>query len=211
MCLYACILALTTLSGADGTAGHTPVPIFDGATFEGWEGNLDWFRIEDGAIVGGTLEKRIPQNEFLCTTASYGDFELTVTFRLKGQDPNAGIQFRTTRIPNSHEVSGYQADMGQGYWGCLYDESRRKTVLVQADPSVIEKVVRKNDWNTYRIRCEGNHIQLWLNDVKTVDFTEKEASVDRDGIIALQIHSGEPSEAWYKDIQIEELPKGAKE
>jgi hypothetical protein len=49
--------------------------LFDGKTFDGWEGNMDWFRIEDGAIVGGSLERRIPRNEFLCTTTEYSDTE----------------------------------------------------------------------------------------------------------------------------------------
>ncbi|MAG93714.1 MAG: hypothetical protein CMJ48_08200, partial [Planctomycetaceae bacterium] len=88
------------------------VRIFDGKTFEGWEGNLDWFRIEKEAIVAGTLEKKIPRNEFLCTKKTYGDFELRLKVKLEGGKGNAGIQFRTKRIPNHHEVSGYQADVG---------------------------------------------------------------------------------------------------
>ena len=61
----------------------------------------------------------------------YGNFELKVTFKLIGDKAkaNAGVQFRTKRIPNHHEVSGYQADVGQDYWGALYDESRRNKVL----------------------------------------------------------------------------------
>ena len=31
-------------------------PLFDGKSFKGWDGNLDHFRIEDGAIVGGSLK-----------------------------------------------------------------------------------------------------------------------------------------------------------
>jgi hypothetical protein len=60
-------------------------------------------------------------------------------------------------------------------------------------------------WNTYVIRCQGPHIQLWLNGVKTVDYTAADDKIDRTGIIALQIHGGGPSEAWYKDITITEL------
>ena len=50
-----------------------PVVLFDGQTFDGWEGNLDWFRIEDEAIVAGRFDARIPRNEFLCTNAEYAD------------------------------------------------------------------------------------------------------------------------------------------
>ena len=64
------------------------VSIFDGKSFAGWEGNLDIFKIEDGAIVGGTLKQRIARNEFLCTAKEYDDFELRLkvnpTFSLEG-------------------------------------------------------------------------------------------------------------------------------
>ena len=186
-------------------------PLFDGAGFSGWEGNLAWFRIEDGAIVGGTLEKDIPRNEFLCTTERYGDFELTLSFRLLGDGANAGVQFRTARIPDHHEVVGYQADIGDGYWGCLYDESRRNRILAGPEKETVEAVLKKGEWNAYRIRCEGDRIRLWLNGALTVDYVETDPSVAREGVIALQIHSGPPSEAWYKNIVIQELTGESRE
>src|SRR5215212_7421980 len=111
------------------------VRLFDGKTFKGWEGDTNkTFRIEDGAIVAGTMEAKIPRNEFLCTTRNYTNFVLRLKFKLVGKGANAGVQFRTKRIPNHHEVSGYQADMGDpSWWGCLYDESRRNKILAQAD------------------------------------------------------------------------------
>src|SRR5436305_11910526 len=148
-------------------------PLFDGKTFDGWEGDTEkTWRIEDGAIVGGSLETVVPRNEFLCTTKTYGDFELKVKFKLLGdrKGANAGVQFRTKRIPNHHEVSGYQADVGQDYWGALYDESRRKKVLAGPDKATIAKAVKYDDWNEYVIRAEGPHIRLWLNGTPTVDY-----------------------------------------
>jgi hypothetical protein len=184
-----------------------PVAIFDGKTFEGWEGNLNIFRIQDGAIVGGSLKEKIARNEFLCTKQTYGDFELRLKVKLLGEGANAGIQFRTKRIPNHHEVSGYQADMGEGWWGALYDESRRNKVLLGPDQAKMKTVVRSGEWNDYVIRAEGTRIQLWINGVQTVDYTEADAQIDTTGVIAVQIHSGPPSEAWYKDITIVDLTK----
>jgi len=189
---------------ADDFAQVKEVPIFDGKTFIGWEGNLDMFRIEDGAIVAGTLKKAIPRNEFLCTTKEYGDFELRLRVRLIGpkESANAGIQIRSRRIPNHHEMIGYQADMGQHYWGCLYDESRRQQILAAPDPKRLVKILKPDDWNSYVIRCVGKRIQLWVNGYQTVDYTEPDDSIEQTGLIGLQIHSGPPSEAWYKDITI---------
>jgi hypothetical protein len=182
--------------------------LFDGKSLDGWEGDAKTWRVEDGAIVGGSLETSVPRNEFLCTTKTFGDFELKVKFKLEGdrKTANAGVQFRTKRIPKHHEVSGYQADIGQGYWGALYDESRRNKVLVGPDPKLLEKIVKHNDWNEYTIRAEGPRVQLWLNGTLTVDFTEKDDKIERSGIIGLQVHGGGKTRVSYKDITIVELP-----
>jgi hypothetical protein len=184
-------------------------PLFDGKSLDGWEGDTEkTWRVEDGAIAGGSLDATVPRNEFLCTKQSYGDFELKVKFKLLGDrdKANAGVQVRTKRIPNHHEVSGYQADVGQGYWGALYDESRRNKVLAAPDPKVLKEIVKYDDWNDYVIRCEGPRIRLWLNGTLTVDFTETDDKIERTGIIGLQIHGGAKAKALYKDITIEELP-----
>ena len=186
---------------------QTPQTIFNGRTLDGWEGNLKIFRVQEGAIVGGSLDEKVVRNEFLCTTRSYGDFELRLKFKLVGQGANAGVQFRTKRIPNHHEVSGYQADMGDGWWGALYDESRRNKVLTGPDQARMKTVVRAGDWNDYVIRAEGRRIQLWINGVQTVDYTETDPNIETTGLICPQIHSGPPSEAWYKDITLAELKK----
>jgi hypothetical protein len=180
-------------------------PLFDGRTFDGWEGNLDHFRIEENAIVAGTLKQRIARNEFLCTQAEYGDFELRLKFKLLGKGANAGVQIRSQRIPNHHEVRGYQADLGDGWWGSLYDESRRNKILAAADKAVITEVLKPDDWNYYTIRCEGPHIQLWINGRQTIDYTEADDKIERTGIIGVQIHGGPPSEAWYKNLRIKKL------
>ena len=183
------------------------IALFDGKTFQGWEGNLKIFRIEKKAIVGGTLNEKIAHNEFLCTKKIYKNFILRLEVKLLGgAKANAGIQIRTKRIPNHHEVIGYQADMGKGWWGSLYDESRRRRVLSKADPTVIQKILKPNNWNRYEIRCEGNRIRLYINGTQTIDYTEADPKIPLEGVIALQIHGGPPSEAWYRNIRLTPLP-----
>lgn len=201
-------LALVLLVAA--TLHAEPVSLFDGKTFKGWEGDTEkTWRIAEGALVGGSLAEKVPHNEFLATEKSYGNFELRLKFKLVGTEGmvNGGVQFRSVRIPDNFEMIGYQADMGDKYWGSLYDESRRKKVLLAPDKELIDKTIKLNDWNDYRIRCEGPHIQLWVNGVQTVDYTETEQNIAPDGKIGVQIHGGGKAEAWYKDIMIEELPK----
>lgn len=202
-CLAVCLGLLCSAAAMASDDGF--VPLFDGKSFEGWEGNREVFRIEDGAIVGGSLTKPVARNEFLCTTREYGDFELRLKFKLLGEGANAGVQIRSRRIPDHHEMIGYQADLGEGWWGCLYDESRRRKVLAGLPKEERSKVVRKDDWNDYVIRAQGKRIQLWINGQQTLDYTEPDDSIPQRGLIGLQIHGGPASEAWYKDLRIREL------
>lgn len=208
------------------------IPLFNGENFDGWEGNLDFFRIEDGIIKAGNLESGIPRNEFLATTREYDNFELrlqvkttTGEIRPYGYE-NGGIQFRSQRVPNHNEVSGYQADVGfelnyhkgvseLGYseeefpisiWGGLYDESRRNVMFGVGNQDSLKKVMDPKAWTDYVIRCKNDRIQIWINGFKTIDFIEKDDSIEKTGIIALQIHGSlEPSEIWYKNIYIKNL------
>jgi len=206
-----CIVLLTgSLLAADKPAEDEGFTVlFDGKSVAGWQGNLDVFRIEDGAIVGGSLKERVPRNEFLCTQKEYADFELRLKFKLRGKGANAGVQLRSRRAakdsPHPNEMIGYQADLGEGWWGCLYDESRRRKVLAGPPEEERSKIVRPDDWNDYVIRCQGRRIQLWINGHPTVDYTEPDAQIPQKGLIGLQIHGGPPTEAWYKDIGIKEL------
>lgn len=183
--------------------------LFDGKSFDGWEGNREWFRIEDKCIVAGNLTKPIPHNEFLCTKADYGNFELKLQARLIGQGDNAGVQFRTVRIPDKTEVSGFQCDVGNAFgrpvWGALYDESRRNKMLAEGDKDKVSEWLRKDDWNELTVRAEGDRIRIWLNGNLSVDYTEKDENIVKTGIIGLQIHSGPPTEAWYRNIRIKAL------
>lgn len=186
-----------------------PKPIFDGKTFEGWEGNTQTvWRIEDGALTAGSLTARQKDNDFLATTTEYQDFEMELEWKLEGTEGfiNGGVQFRTKRIPNHHEVSGYQADLGAGFDGALYDESRRNKILAKPDESTLKKAIKPlGEWNHYRIRAQGDHIQLWLNGIQTVDYQEADPGIPQKGIIAVQIHGGATAIARYRKLSIKEL------
>ena len=199
----AIVLIFSAFSSAEN--GRPYVRIFDGKSFAGWEGNRKIFRIEDGAIVGGTLKESIPLNQFLCATTEYDNFEMRLKVRAVGEGLNAGIQIRSRRVPDHHEMVGYQADVGSGWWGKLYDESRRRKVLAAPDDNELQKVLKPDDWNDYVIRCVGKRVQLWINGLRIVDYVEPDDDIEQNGFIGLQIHSGPPSEVWYKDIEIKEL------
>jgi len=199
------------LSLIGGASANEPgfTPLFDGKTLAGWEGNESVFRVKEGAIVAGSNTDKITHNEFLASREEFGDFELRLKARLVGKGQNAGVQFRSQRIPNHFEMIGYQCDMGtmQGrpIWGTLYDESRRRKFLAEPDAQKLTEALKAGDWNDLTIRCEGPRVQIWVNDLQTVDYTEPDSDIPRRGRFGLQIHGGEPAEAAYKDIRIKKL------
>lgn len=207
---WAAVITLLVLAGANGESVPQPTPLFDGRSFAGWNGDTQrvW-RIEAGAIVAGHPEQPADRNEFLATEREFEDFELRYEYRIDGvAKPNAGVQFRSRRIPDHHEVIGYQADIGPGITGALYDESRRNRFLVTPPEHLQRGALEKSrdGWNTCTVRCAGPRIRIAVNGVETVDYEEPDPAVSRRGVIALQIHGHMVGTIRYRNITISELP-----
>ncbi len=182
------------------TAGF--VPLFNGKDLEGWEGDSSLWSARDGMLVGDSPGVKL--NNFLATEASYGDFILKFSVRLAGDSGNSGVQFRSVRVPG-HEMSGYQADVGPGYWGSLYDESRRNRMLAPAAPKALAGL-HKGDWNHITVRAMGGEITLTLNGLESVKYAEADPAIAREGRIAVQVHAGGPMRVEFKDLYIQPLP-----
>jgi len=189
-----------------------PVSLFDGKSLDGWEvrpGEEKWWTVRDGAISGGSLDENVAHNTFLASKKRYANFDLRFKVRLvKGSGfMNSGIQVRSIRVKDNHEMSGYQVDAGTGWWGKLYDESRRNKVIGEpVDPAAIAAVAKDWDWNDFRILCEGRRIRSWINGVPALDFTEADPAIPLEGRIGLQAHGGGKVLAEFKEITIQELP-----
>ena len=183
--------------------------LFDGRNLDGWESpHPGVWRVEDGTIVGGSMEGN-PQNEFLATTREFKHFRLRFEYRLVGIEGfiNGGVQFRSQRLENPpNEMIGYQADIGAGYSGSLYDESRRRRMLVQADSDLIDQLEKPGEWNQYEVWVEGPQVRLFLNETLTVSYVEEEEGIEQTGKIALQIHGNCKAEIAFRNLMLEVLP-----
>ena len=184
---------------------HTP--FFNGKDLEGWQGLSDYWSVRDGAIVGAD-PKGLTFNTFLCSKKSYKDFELHFQVRLTGDGwtGNSGVQIRSAAFNLEHyAVRGPQCDMGEGYWGSLYGE-HIGGMLKQAPRDVLERVLKKDDFNDYYIRCVGKHVTIKVNGETMVD--DDFPKLPRSGIIAWQLHAGFKSmEVTFKDIHFKDLSR----
>lgn len=186
-----------------------PHALFDGKTLEHWEGNTNVWRVENGLLIGGDGKTALKNNEFLASREEFGDFDLHLKFRLEGTEGfvNSGVQFRSQRVPHDPEMVGYQADIGDGWYGCLYDESRRNTVLARPSDDVLKAALHPlGQWNDYEVRCEGRHIIIRLNGKVTVDYVEADTKIPTTGHLGLQVHGGGKTRVSFKDIEIESIP-----
>jgi putative membrane-bound dehydrogenase-like protein len=204
-------LFLLALAVFSTTALAERIPLFDGKTLNGWDVRPDeekWWRVQDGAITGGSLEEPVPFNTFIASRKSYENFDLRFKIRMvQGEGfANSGMQVRSIREQGSG-MKGYQVDAGVGYWGDLYDEHRRNAKIAGAvDPQALAAVVKDWEWNDYRVLCEGPRIRSWINGEPALDFTEKDPEIPLDGLLGLQAHSGGKFLVQMKDVSIEELP-----
>jgi hypothetical protein len=152
--------------------------------------------VEGGEIVGKT--DGLARNSFLCSEYELGDFRLSVEVRLVGDAGNSGIQFRT-RAREDGEVEGYQADVGPGWWGKLYEENGR---AVLADGPAEDPVV-KDGWNLCEIEARGSRIRTWINGKPCVDLDDPNGA--RRGIVAFQVHSGGATVVRFRKPRVQLL------
>ncbi|WP_437185400.1 PVC-type heme-binding CxxCH protein [Planctomicrobium sp. SH668] len=179
---------------------NTVANFFNGTDLTGWrttrEVDAPLWTVENGEIVGKS--GGLKHNAFLVSEYSLSDFHFKCEVKLTPNEGNSGIQFRSQPLPDG-EMRGYQADIGAGWWGKLYEESARG-LLVNNDS---DSIVRYGEWNVYEIVTVGSRTQLYLNGQKTAEVNDPQAA--RKGVIGLQIHSGGPMEIRFRNLELKLL------
>ena len=206
-CLLALLfLVLTLFASCQQPEEPEFVSLFNGQDLNGWRGDPRLWKVVDGAIVGSTEQVKLTHNSFLSTRSSYSDFVLRVSVKLlRG---NSGIQFRSKQFPDD-VVKGPQADIAvEKYFGMLYEEGGRGIMeywkhLTPQEQTDINSAARLDDWNSYEIHCQGDHVKMILNGQVVCDIQDPEGADE--GILALQLHTGDPMRVMFKDIEIKDL------
>ena len=187
--------------GADGW-----IDLFDGTTLNGWVhmNGGHRFTVEDGAIVGRTVEASASMNSFLCTLQEFDNFELEMETAI---DPvtNSGIQIRSKVRPvqmtgRSFEaaagrVNGPQVEIRRTYkglpaTGMLYGEAMGTNWLTSQEK--IDKghtFFIDDGWNKVRVIANGPRIQTWVNGQPVEDIVNEAVyKTHARGFIGLQVH-----------------------
>jgi hypothetical protein len=172
-------------------------PLFNGRDLEGWRqtGTARW-RVEDGVIVGGQ-EGDPKRAGLLSTVEQFQDFELELDFMIDEHGKyNSGVYLRND--PNVRGRTGYQINIGRGaaeeYCAGLFTDRW----LAKGDEQ--DTIRRKLDWNKLRILAQGGHIEVTLNGVKVVDYTDPKPPERyiQPGVIAVQTYGAQGHSGWVK-------------
>jgi hypothetical protein len=155
------------------------------ASLQDWNADPQYWKLQNGVLHGDYSGGKL--HNYAWTKKSYKDFEINAMVKLDGHEPNSGICVRI-HPTDADNVPGYQIDMGEGYWGSLWEE-RRKGMVQGYPPKAAAKLVKNKDWNHYYVIAKGHHIQAWLNGVKTIDIVHNEGF--EDGAIGLQLCHGD--------------------
>jgi len=212
------------------------VPIFNGTSLDGWDGDPRYWRVENGEIVGEvTPETLLKQNNFLIWRGGTPvNFELKAEFRISAQG-NSGINYRSVEIPGTKWLMrGYQADIdgANKYTGQNYEERGRtflaprgtiSYVATGEKPAIIallgssttqsgsaddlKAFIKNGDWNEYHLIVRGNVLIHILNGhVMSEVIDDDTANRKFSGLIGVQVHVGPPMKIEYRSFLLKTLP-----
>jgi hypothetical protein len=218
-----------------GNRGDGFEALFNGTNLHGWKGDPALWSVQKSNIVGRTTAKQsLKENTFLIwTNGTVQDFELHLEYRITANNPagfaNSGVQYRSRELTNNpvpFVVAGYQADIeaGDRHTGELHEERGRgilaergqttrigSTGMVHPVGSIgsaaeIQSAIRKNDWNEYVMIARGNQLTHLINGRVTAQVTDtQEGERAFSGILALELHAGEPMTVQFRNIRLKAL------
>lgn len=236
--LFPCLLLNSTLPAQTAAPGADPeadfVPIFDGSTLTGWDGDPKYWRAEAGAIVGEiTPDTIVKRNTFIIWRGGEpADFELKLEYRISNRG-NSGINYRSIQLTDAPwSLAGYQADIDgedrekiRNRWTGQNYEERGRTFLAKrgeivrmdgsAKPTVVGSLgdaealgafIKAGDWNEYHLIARGPVLIHLLNGhVMSVVVDDDVKNRKAAGLIGVQVHVGPPMKVEFRRLRLKAL------
>lgn len=175
--------------------------LFNGKDLTGWEiyGTEKWY-VENGELVCESGPDKA--YGYLGTRKYYDDFELLIDFK-QSANGNSGIFIRSW-ITKGVSISGWQVEVAPpgNDSGGIYESYGRGWIAQIPDEK--ESILQMGEWNTMKIRLQGDNVKTWLNGELMTDLTDGKIGEGK-GRIMLQIHSGGGIKVNWKNIQLTEI------
>jgi hypothetical protein len=194
--LISSVLALGSLSAQDKVE---LVPAFNGKDLAGWKAPAEndakgWWKVQDGLLVGENDAAK--KGSMIYTEKSYKDVIFEAEVRWTG-DVDTGFMMRKPEIQMQLGISrSLKKDMSGSFYNGKYPEAG------QAKESA--KLMKKDDWNKFRLQAKGDTFTVWINGEKAAEYTD--AKYAAEGPIGLQIHPGVAMKVEFRNIQLKPLP-----
>lgn len=187
--------------------------IFDGKSLAGWDCDPDFWKAENGEIVGETTASHQPNQNIFCVWrgGKPSDFELKLQYKLTGTTGNSGIQYRSAEMPEVARwvLKGYQADLDgmERYSGQIYEERGRGFLALRGQASYasdgkkpgafatlggaeeLKALIHSGEWNEMHLIVRGNTLIQMINGrVTSILIDDDKANRKMDGLIGIQLH-----------------------
>ncbi len=206
--------------------------IFDGASLKGWDCDPDFWRVENGEIIGETTAEHQPKQNIFCIwrDGKPADFDLKLQYRLSGANTgNSGIQYRSVELPDVAKwvLKGYQADIDaqQRYTGQIYEERARGFLALRGqfnyvgengkpanlgslgDNGELKSFIKPDGWNDIEIVARGNTLMQLVNGHVMSELIDDDKNGRKmDGLIGIQLHrTTGPMKMEVREIRIKQM------
>ncbi|XCF07578.1 DUF1080 domain-containing protein [Tamlana crocina] len=163
--LFICLtfISLYNCKNSSKTDSEGFVSIFNGKNLENWNGDLTYWSVKNGNLVGEvTPETLLKRNTFIIWQGGKpSDFELKLDFKISDKG-NSGINYRSTMIDSlPFALKGYQGDMDgrMRYTGMNYEERGRTTLASRGEKTTVNPQPKNQSPDSLRLNVKNNRWQ----------------------------------------------------
>lgn len=185
---------------ATTTAANSPVVLFNGENLDGWRihGTEKWY-VENGELICESGPDAA--YGYLATVDTFKNMDLSLEFKQEAEG-NSGVFFRSSI--EGTKIAGWQAEVAPPglHTGGIY-ESYGRGWLIQPD-STLDGALKMGDWNTYRVRVNGDTVTTFLNGQQMIELVDEKIG-QAEGQVALQIHDGGGIKVRWRNLVLTPL------
>lgn len=190
---YFKLIAITLYLISSSVHAKDTITLLNGSTLDGWDvvGDAQW-QLNNGELVSNSGGLG-----YVVTQESYRNFTLSLEF-FPVAEVNSGIFIRIADPNNIAATTAYEMNI----WDEHPNQAFRTGAIVTRVAPPLAHVDTLNQWNTYEITANGDHISAKVNGTLTAELTDNSL---HEGPIALQ--RGDTGVIRFRHVQLTLLPE----